>query len=59
MTKYHNLVPEMARVGIQIWQVTYGALQLFKLAGITQGCYQEEGLPFIFEGRCIDMVEAM
>ena len=23
----HNLVPEMARVGIQIWQVTYGVLQ--------------------------------
>ena len=24
--KYHNLVPEMARVGIQIWHVTYGVL---------------------------------
>ena len=24
--EYHNLVPEMERVGIQIWQVTYGAL---------------------------------
>ena len=24
--EYHNLVPKMARVGIQIWQVTYGAL---------------------------------
>ena len=25
--KYHNLVPEMARVGIQIWHVIYGVLQ--------------------------------
>ena len=28
MRKYHNLVPEKARVGIQIWQATYGALQV-------------------------------
>ena len=27
---------------------------LFKLAGMR--CYQEEGLPFIFEGKGIDMV---
>ena len=24
--KYHNLVLEMARVGIQIWEATYGVL---------------------------------
>ena len=27
--KYHNLVPEMARVGVQIWQVIYGVLHLY------------------------------
>ena len=26
--EYHNLEPKMARVGIQIWQVTYGALHI-------------------------------
>ena len=27
--EYHNLVPEMARVGIQIRHVTYGVLQIY------------------------------
>ena len=29
---------------------------LFKLAGMPDDVVKKEGLPFIFEGRCIDMV---
>ena len=32
---------------------------LFKLACIPEDVIEKKGLPFIFEGRCIDMVEAM
>ena len=38
MREYHNLVPEMARVGIQLWQVTNGVL----LRGREEG---KEGAP--------------
>ena len=32
---------------------------LFKLAGMPEDVIKKKGLPFIFEGRCINMVYAM